>query len=200
MRAPPPFACVSNQEHGPKILLTMDLFQWVFWRLALETQTLETFQRSWSLFSKLLFVFNVCHFCLTHFTGIRRIFWFLLFDVATDHFLLLFCFTPWSDRRQVLRVCCPPVAVLSVQFMLEGAGVFRTNWRRFMAILWRVNLLPSRSLVNFFTFFYITMLQPWLISHTPETNPVLPPWHKPSWAVSFQVAVWVTLGDTKPFG
>lgn len=71
-----------------------------------------------------------------------------------------FCFTPWSDCCQVLRVCCPPVAVLSVQFMLEGAGVFRTNWRQFMAVLWRVNLLPSRSLVNISTFFYITMLQP----------------------------------------
>ena len=81
-----------------------------------------------------------------------------------------------------------------------GWCLFRTNWRQFMAVLWKVNLLPSRSLVNFFTCFYLTMLQPWLISHTPETNPVIPPWHKPSWAVSVQVAVWPTLGDTKPFG
>ena len=41
-----------------------------------------------------------------------------------------------------------------------GRCFFRTNWRQFMAVLWRVNLLPSRSLVNISTFFYLTMLQP----------------------------------------
>lgn len=40
----------------------------------------------------------------------------------------------------------------------------------------------------------------WLIQHIPETNPVIPPWHKPFWALSFQVAVWIMLGDTKLFG
>ena len=163
----------------------------------LETQTLETFQISWSRLSKLLFVFNVCHFCLTHFTSIARICWFLLFDVATNQFLLHSMIWLLPGAQGLLSASRGPVRAVHAW---GGWCFFRTNWRQFMAVLWRVNLLPSRSLVNISTFFYITMLQPWLISHTPETNPVIPPWHKPSWAVGFQVAVWVTLGDTKPFG